>query len=315
MIKKKTLKIFRSLFKFFLPVISKILLKLKLQRRVINSLEEKSYFSNNKYDFTYLIKKLLQNKKLTAVDVGALGGFNSENFFSKKYNFFFEEICVEPIKSEAEKISKEKLVINKGLWSAKERKKIFILGNRLQSSSMYKPEKERFAIHDIKKKDYVNYEITDSQEVDCDTLDNSLKSLKMENLDYLKIDTQGAELEILKGMGKYSPLLIKLEAHVNSMYKNVPKWHKLLNHLFERNYMVIDWKSVTGHSTRIPVEMDMIFIPDFYSEIGRKLILAQKEKFISLLLIFGQIKILKVIMKKLKIYNNEIEKIEDLYFN
>ena len=146
-------------------------------------------------------------------------------------------------------------------------------------------------------------------------MDNSLKSLKIENLDYLKIDTQGAELEILKGMGKYSPLLIKLEAHVNSMYKNVPKWHKLLNHLFERNYMVIDWKSVTGHSTRIPVEMDMIFIPDFYSEIGRKLILAQKEKFISLLLIFGQIKILKVIMKKLEIYNNEIEKIEDLYFN
>tara|TARA_B100000886_G_scaffold211257_1_gene146274 strand:- start:845 stop:1792 length:948 start_codon:yes stop_codon:yes gene_type:complete len=315
MIKKKFFKIFRSLFKLFLPIISKILLTLKLQRRVINSLEEKSYFSNNKYNFTLLIKDLLQNKKLTAVDVGALGGFNSENFFSKKYNFFFEGICVEPIKSEAEKLSKEKLVINKGLWSKKERKKIFILGNRLQSSSMYKPEVERFAIHDIKKKDYANYNITDTQEIDCDTLDNSLQSLKIDSLDYLKIDTQGAELEILKGMSEYTPLLIKLEAHVNSMYESVPKWNELINHIFEKNYIVIDWKNVTSHSTRIPVEMDMIFIPDFNNESGRKLIANQKEKFISLLLIFGQIKILKVIMKMLDIRNSEIEKIEDLYFN
>ena len=315
MIKKKILKIFRSLFKLFLPIISKVLIKLKLQRRVINSLDEKSYFSNNKYDFTFLIKSLLQNRKLIAVDVGALGGFNSENFFSKKYNFFFEGICVEPIKSEAEKLSKEKLVINKGLWSKKERKKIYILGNRLQSSSMYKPEVEKFAIHDIEKKDYANYAITDSQEIDCDTLDNSLQSLEINSLDYLKIDTQGAELEILKGMNKYTPLLIKLEAHVNSMYENVPKWNELINHIFEKNYIVIDWRNVTGHSTRIPAEMDMIFIPDFNNESGRKLITNQKEKFLSLLLIFGQIKILKVIMKKLGIVNSEIEKIEDLYFN
>ena len=59
----------------------------------------------------------------------------------------------------------------------------------------------------------------------------------------------------------------------------------------------------------------MIFIPDFNNETGRKLITNQKEKFLSLLLIFGQIKILKVIMKKLGIVNSKIEKIEDLYFN
>ena len=39
-----------------------------------------------------------------------------------------------------------------------------------------------------------------------------------------------------------------------------------------------------------------------------------KEKFVSLMLIFGQINILKVIMKKLKIENRAIEDLEDFYF-
>ena len=60
------------------------------------------------------------------------------------------------------------------------------------------------------------------------------------NLDYLKIDTQGAELEILKGMGEYRPLLIKTEVHFFSMYKNVPNWHRLINYLGELNYVLTD---------------------------------------------------------------------------
>ena len=44
-------------------------------------------------------------------------------------------------------------------------------------------------------------------------MSNQLYELTVKSLDYLKIDTQGAELEILKGMGNYRPLLIKIEAH------------------------------------------------------------------------------------------------------
>ena len=68
--------------------------------------------------------------------------------------------------------------------------------------------------------------------INCDTINNLLSELNLKNLDYLKIDTQGAELEILKGLGNYKPLLVKIEAHIFSMYKDVPSWHKLLNHLY-----------------------------------------------------------------------------------
>ena len=81
------------------------------------------------------------------------------------------------------------------------------------------------------------------------------------------------------------------------------------------NYVLIDWKGIGGHNTRIATEMDMLFIPNFNSEKGKEEILNSKSKFISLMLIFGQLNLLKVIMKKLNIDNQEIEKIEDLYFN
>ena len=313
--KSKIFKFSKSLVKILLPAVSKILIKLKMNRRVINFLHEKSYNSNNKYNFTSLLEKFLEKNKIVALDVGAQGGFNSDTFFPKKYDHFFEEILIEPIDSEAKKIKNKKFVINKGLWSEKIKKKLYILDNRLGSSSMYEPNINSFDLHNIQEKKYDDYKVTRSIEIECDTLVNQLTGLNINNLDYLKIDTQGAEFEILKGLGNFRPLLIKIEAHFFSMYKNVPSWHKLINLLYELNYVLIDWKDIGDHNTRIPAEADMIFIPNFNNEVGKELIKQNKNKFISLMLIFGQLKLLQIIIKRFGIKNDELAKIEDRYFN
>ncbi len=315
MFKKKFFKFANSLIKIFLPLMFKIFIKLKVNRRVINYLQEKSYFSNESYNFSEKLNYLLKNEKLIALDVGAQGGFNSDNFFPTRYNSFFDCIMVEPIKSEAEKIKNAKYIITKALWSKKERKKFFILDKRLGSSSMFEPDREKFDLHDIKKKEFENYDVTRTIELECDTLENSLKSLNIKNLDYLKIDTQGAELEILKGIGEYRPFLIKIEVHIFSMYKNTPNWHELVNLLYNFNYVLIDWKGIGKHKSRIASEMDMLFIPNFNNVEGKKVIRDNIKKIMSLLLIFGQINILKLIMKRLKIDSKNIDEIEDLYFN
>ena len=315
MFKKRIMKLSRSLLKIILPVIFKILIKLKLNRRVINFLNDKSYDSNNSYDFTKIIKNILNEKKIIALDIGAQGGFNSDNYFSKKYNSFFEDILIEPIKAEADKLKKNKYIINKGIWSKQEIKKLFILDKRLGSSSMYQPNVKNFDLHNIRKDNYKDYDITRTVEINCDTISNLLSELNLKNLDYLKIDTQGAELEILNGLGEYKPLLIKIEAHIFSMYKDVPSWHKLLNLLYELNYVVIDWKGIGGHNSRVPAEMDIILIPNFNNDNGKSLIIKSKEKFISLMLIFGQLNLLKLILKRFNIDMKELEKFEDLYFN
>ena len=313
--KIKIQKFIRSLIKLLLPIIYKILISLKLNRRVINFLSEKAYKSNEKYNFKEHIENLLKKNKITALDVGAQGGFNSDNFFPNQYNQYFQSILVEPIKDEANKFKEQKFVINKGLWSNKEKKNLYVLDNRLGSSSMYMPNEEAFDLHRIKKKDFQNYKVTRTIQIDCDTISNQLSELNIKMLDYLKIDTQGAELEILKGIGSFRPLFLKIEAHFFSIYKNTPSWHELVNFLYELNYVLIDWKGIGSHSTRIPAEVDMIFIPNFDNDSGKELIKANIEKFTSLMLIFGQLKVLQVILKRFKISDNKIEQLEDYYFN
>ena len=313
--KIKIQKFIRSLIKLLLPIIYKILISLKLNRRVINFLSEKGYKSNEKYNFKEHIENLLKKNKITALDVGAQGGFNSDNFFPNQYNQYFQSILVEPIKDEANKFKEQKFVINKGLWSNKEKKNLYVLDNRLGSSSMYMPNEEAFDLHRIKKKDFQNYKVTRTIQIDCDTISNQLSELNIKMLDYLKIDTQGAELEILKGIGSFRPLFLKIEAHFFSIYKNTPSWHELVNFLYEMNYVLIDWKGIGSHSTRIPAEVDMIFIPNFDNDSGKELIKANIEKFTSLMLIFGQLKVLQVILKRFKISDNKIEQLEDYYFN
>jgi FkbM family methyltransferase len=310
-------KIGKSLSKILLPLLFKIFFFLKINRRAANFFYEKGYFANNNHNFLDLINFLLNQKKIVALDVGAQGGFNSDQFISKKYNHFFEPILVEPIKEEAEKLKKNNIhVIANALWSCRTKKKIFILENRLGSSSMYKPNPFFFDLHKIKKKNYQDYNITKEVEVHCNTLDDSLSALKISKLDYLKIDTQGAELEILRGIGNYRPLLIKIESHIHSMYKNVPSWNELLDCLYKLNYLVIDWKGIGSHATRVPAEMDMIFIPNFNDDIGKKLILENEDKFTSLMLIFGQINLLKIIAEKNNFRSfNKINNLQDLFFD
>ena len=315
--KKNIEKFGKSFSKFLFPALFKLFSLFKINRRAINYLSDKKFFLNNNHDFRNLIQSLLNDKKIIALDVGAQGGFNSDNFLAEKYNFFFQPILVEPIKEEAQKLkNNNNYVITNGLWSSREKKKINILGNRLGSSSMYEPDPDMFELHNIKKKDYQNFEITNRIEVQCETLNESLKNLNIKKLDYLKIDTQGAELEILKGIGNFNPLLIKIESHVHSMYKNVPEWSELLNYLYKLNYTVIDWKGIGSHATRVPAEMDMIFIPNFKNKVGRDLIASNEDKFVSLMLIFGQLDLLKIISDTCKLSSsNEVDSFEDRFFN
>jgi FkbM family methyltransferase len=316
MIKKFLLKLTKSIIKIILPILSKIFTILRVNRRVINYLNDKSINLNNYYEFSNIINQLLKNKKLQALDVGAQGGFNSEIFFPKKYNNFFEPVMIEPIKVEAEKLKKNyKLVIDKGLWSSKMKKKIFILGNRLGSSSMYEPDESSFSMYNLDKKNIDSFKVTDTHEIDCEQMSEALVKINVNELDYLKIDTQGAELDILKGMSSFRPLLIRLEVQIFSIYKGVPNWTKLVSFLDDLGYMVCECRNIGSHKARLANEMDMVFIPNFRNKLGRSLIKKNENKFISLMLIFGQLELLKQICNDLHLnLPKEVSAFKDRFF-
>ena len=192
-------KIRISITKLILPFLHKILQLLKANTRTVNFLNDKKINANNAYNFQTNIEKLLKNKKLIGLDVGAQGGFNSDKFFPERYNKYFESILVDPLKNSLE--GKESThTINKGLWSSKGVRKLYILNKRPQSSSMYEPDKKSLSIYGFEEKDFHLFDVRKTETVECDTLSSSLKALNINTLDYLKIDTQGAELEILKGL-------------------------------------------------------------------------------------------------------------------
>ena len=297
------------------PFRSKILTIFKLRSRVINQLTSLRLKANKSENYSNLVSKLLLNEKIVALDVGAQGGFN-ENIFPKKYNDFFSPIMVEPIKDEADKLKKENYkVISKGLWSNNCVKKLYIMKKRLGSSSLYKPNKDAYALYDLKKKNYPSFEVSNEIDIECTTIKESLNNLNIKKLDFLKIDTQGAEIEILKGLGNYFPLLLKIEVQIVPMYENIPDWSELINHLYKLNYMTCEWEEIGNHATHSPVEMDMLFIPNYLNHAGKELIMSRKNKFISLMLIFGQIKLLQIISTKLNFSETpEIEKLKDKFF-
>jgi len=318
---KKIIKFFyrpiSKIIYFCIPIISRILIFLRLNSRIanqLNSLRSQSHKINNYKD---LVLKLLNNSKLEALDVGAQGGFFNSNLFSKKYNQFFSPILVEPIAQEAEKLIKKKYkVISKGLWSSNCKKKLYFLGKRSGSSSMYKPSKDKFDLYNLKNFFFSTFDITDEIDIECTTISESLSDLSIKHLDFLKIDTQGAELEILKGLGKYLPLLMKIEVQVLPMYENVPDWGELINYLHKKDYMPCEWIEIGSHVTRCPTEMDVIFIPNYLSENGKKLIIDREKQFISLMLIFGHIRLLQTISSKLNFStDNEIQKLKDRFFH
>tara|TARA_Y100000590_G_scaffold68449_1_gene74591 strand:- start:8411 stop:9340 length:930 start_codon:yes stop_codon:yes gene_type:complete len=306
-----------ALLSKLIKIISKTLIALKMHSRVVNQFNKLRSESHKKEDHANLVSKLLENKKLIALDVGAQGGFFNESLFSKKYDSFFDAIVVEPIPDEAKKLEdKNYKVISKGLWSENCKKKLYILGKRPGSSSMYKPDPEMLSLYDFKEKDFHIFDCTDEIDIECTTIKESLKNFKVNNLDFLKIDTQGSEFEILKGLGEYFPLMMKIEAQIIPMYKNVPNWSELVNYLSKINYVTCEWIEIGKHVTRTPAEMDMIFIPNYLTEFGKKIIMSREKEFISIMLIFGQIRLLQNISLKLNFKaNSEIQKLRDKFFH
>lgn len=253
--------------------------------------------SHMRYDYSGLIKQVLNERKITVLDVGAQGGLERETGF---YRGFITPIMVEPIPGEAAKLREFGFsVIDTALFSSECKKNLYISGKNPGGTSLYKPYREGFQLYYNSEQYFSSYKTTEVLELQCDTISNSLRSLNISNLDYLKIDTQGAELEIIKGLGDYRPLLMTLEVQVVPEYQGIPCWTELLRHLYQLNYMTCQWNELDSRVTRSPIEMDMLFIPNYLTETGKSIISSREPEFVALMLIFGQIGLLRLISKKL----------------
>ena len=71
-----------------IQIISKALITLRINSRVVNQFNKLRSESHKNQDHSKFVSKLLEEKKLVALDVGAQGGFFNASILSNKYNFF-----------------------------------------------------------------------------------------------------------------------------------------------------------------------------------------------------------------------------------
>lgn len=154
------------------------------------------YLSKNKFIFSNLFAKIIINDPVIFVDIGARGDLDHP--WKDIRSEHLKVIGFEPDEKECIRLNqlmRNNMYFPKLLWSSITSKKLYVTADPY-CSSVYLPNWEY-----IKKYEYQHWKprLVKKQVVyQTDTLDNIVNESKLD-CDFIKIDTQGSELEILKG--------------------------------------------------------------------------------------------------------------------
>lgn len=107
-------------------------------------------------------------------------------------------------------------------------------------SSLYPPN-EPYLKRFMGMKDGIKLDFT--VEIETTTLDDFCESEGIKEIDFLQVDVQGADLDVLKGAGKvleHSILGVKIEVEFSSMYINQPLFSDIDVYLRKRDFLLFD---------------------------------------------------------------------------
>ena len=186
-----------------------------------------------------LYKDLLGNNKPVIMDVGARNGVHHKFLNELAENSLIKLVLIELDKFEAKKLQSQSInVIDKALWYKKELRKVFLTKNKSYTSTL-KPNKNI-----IKGSYYYDrefYDIVGIDYVKTTTINEIIrnKKNKIDRIDFLKIDIQGAESKIFKSFTKKNwDLLLgcKTEAYSAQVYENCETIEYYFNKFYNNNF-------------------------------------------------------------------------------
>jgi len=111
-------------------------------------------------------------------------------------------------------------------------------------------------------------EIIKQYSVKVDTVDNFCEVHGIKNIDCLKIDAQGFELEIFKGSEKMMDNnaigLIYFEVTFSEIYQNLPTFGDLCNFLESRNFKLVSIYKIHRNENSLAAWTDVLFVHNTY---------------------------------------------------
>ncbi|EKP12124.1 FkbM family methyltransferase [Leptospira borgpetersenii] len=210
--------------------------------------------------------KLLKSNPLVIADVGASGGMHPR---WEKFTTCYKGILFEPDPREYEQLIKQKdtriLVIGTALSDSKQEIS-FNLCRRQQVSSAYLPNlKFLQAFPDAER-----YDVERTIKIKTDSIDFLLKDKEVRYIDFLKVDTQGLELSILKGASHYlnDTIGLQIEIEFVPMYLNQPLFPEVDEYIRTQGFTLFDlqryyWKRKDSFATGID-KGQLIFCDTLY---------------------------------------------------
>ena len=250
-------------------------------------------------DYSKEIGEIVKNG-IVNLDIGARGGALE---IVQKYSRFFKIVMCEPEKQEANRLRKlGHTVIDKAI-SGQTGEATFYECRLPAGSSLYKPQGPYLDFYNPDPNYMSLYDVINTSRIECITVSEALSDLNIPTLDFLKIDTQGAELDILMSLENYMPIIIMCELQWLPLWKDVPNANEVMQYLYDLGYIPFQ----LNHHCRAlcPIIGDGFFMPSWVHPAGKKLIRLREEKYIALMLMFGQIEILKFVNDKIGLENKE----------
>lgn len=229
---------------------------------------EEKFFKISKNHFA----GILDGEKCTLVDVGASGGLEKE---WQSYRAHLDVTLCEanPEAALTLKASNEgDRVFNAVVGSSDEGDGTLNIGKHAGSSSC-------FGLNDDNVEFYTSGRTERFRQVGVTHAPKrtlaSLLTNEISNIDFLKIDTQGYELEVLKGMGSFRPILLKVEVSYIQLYDNQSMFYELYKHMYDLGYIlfhesIIRRTAPAKYNSRkpfdkacIPMHGDVYFMPSW----------------------------------------------------
>ena len=204
------------------------------------------YFLNKKLkDYMKDIKQhILKDEKYIAVDVGAAIGVQTWWFEVLEFGQIY---AYEPHKESAKELESmykeyNYTVLNEALDSESGTKEIYLTNVRT-GSSLLKPNEGYI----YSNPGYFSPYSTDT--IETIATYESLSKHDINDIDLMKIDTQGTELNILKGLGETyldKLLVVEFEAGMPGGYLNQPHFTEVHEFMSANNFDLFDLRSARG---------------------------------------------------------------------
>ena len=198
-------------------------------------------------------EKYYKQYPLRFVDIGASGGINDLWQIAARY---LQVIGFEPDEREfmnlsATEISKKIKYYNTALYE-KATTIPFYLTKKQMVSSIFKPN--RSFLDDFPDSNRFDIEKITKLKADC--INNIFMKNHIQDVDFIKIDTQGSELSILKGgdnILKNEIFGLEIEVEFSTLYENQPLFSDVDKFLRKYNFQLFDlkhyyWKRKLGQS-------------------------------------------------------------------